>query len=88
MTDSSDHLVLVAGELHALSGPDPEWPGGRGTLFHQPGAPLPARTDVDAIIPLVSQQVGESELAGLPSLRVVGPRGRCGRSEWIRRPRD
>jgi glyoxylate reductase len=44
-------------------------------LFHQPGAPLPARTDVDAIIPLVSQQVGESELAGLPSLRVVANYG-------------
>lgn len=75
MTDSSDRLVLVAGELHDLSGPDPEWPGGRGTLFHQPGAPLPARTDVDAIIPLVSQRVGESELAGLSSLRVVANYG-------------
>ena len=75
MTDSSDRLVLVAGELHDLSGPDPEWPGGQGTLFHQPGAPLPARTDVDAIIPLVSQRVGESELAGLPSLRVVANYG-------------
>ena len=75
MTDSSDRLVLVAGELHDLSGPDPEWPGGQGTLFHQPGAPLPARADVDAIIPLVSQRVGESELAGLPSLRVVANYG-------------
>jgi glyoxylate reductase len=75
MTDSSDRLVLVAGELHDLSGPDPEWPGGQGTLFHQPGAPLPARPDVDAIIPLVSQRVGESELAGLPSLRVVANYG-------------
>lgn len=75
MTDSSDRLVLVAGELHDLSGPDPEWPGGRGTLFHQPGALLPARTDVDAIIPLVSQRVGESELAGLPALRVVANYG-------------
>lgn len=75
MTDSSDRLVLVAGELHDLSGPDPDWPGGRGTLFHQPGAPLPARTDVDAIIPLVSQRVGESELAGLPALRVVANYG-------------
>ena len=75
MTDSSDRLVLVAGELHDLSGPDPEWPGGQGTLFHQPGAPLPARTDVDAIIPLVSQRVGEAELAGLPSLRVVANYG-------------
>ena len=75
MTDSSDRLVLVAGELHDLSGPDPEWPGGQGTLFHQPGAPLPARTDVNAIIPLVSQRVGEAELAGLPSLRVVANYG-------------
>mgnify|MGYP000358533111 CR=1 FL=1 len=75
MTDSSDRLVLVAGELHDLSGPGPEWPGGQGTLFHQPGAPLPARTDVDAIIPLVSQRVGEAELAGLPSLRVVANYG-------------
>ena len=75
MTDSSDRLVLVAGELHDLSGPGPEWPGGRETLFHQPGLPLPARTDVDAIIPLVSQRVGEAELAGLPSLRVVANYG-------------
>jgi glyoxylate reductase len=75
MTDSSDRLVLVAGELHDLSGQDPEWPGGRETLFHQPGAPLPARTDVDAIIPLVSQRVGANELAGLPSLRVVANYG-------------
>ena len=75
MTDSSDQLVLVAGELHDLSGPDPEWPGGQGTLFHQPGAPLPARPDVAAIIPLVSQQVGDAELSGLPSLRVVANYG-------------
>ncbi len=75
MTDSSDRLVLVAGELHDLSGPEPEWPGGRETLFHQPGAGLPARGDVDAIIPLVSQRVGEGELAGLPSLRVVANYG-------------
>ena len=75
MTDSSDRLVLVAGELHDLSGPGPGWPGGRETLFHQPGSPLPARTDVDAIIPLVSQRVGEAELAGLPSLRVVANYG-------------
>ena len=75
MTDSSDRLVLVAGELHDLSGSGPGWPGGRETLFHQPGAPLPARTDVDAIIPLVSQRVGEAELAGLPSLRVVANYG-------------
>ena len=75
MTDSSDRLVLVAGELHDLSGPGPGWPGGRETLFHQPGSPLPARTDVDAIIPLVSQRVGETELAGLPSIRVVANYG-------------
>ena len=75
MTDSSDRLVLVAGELHDLSGSGPGWPGGRETLFHQPGSPLPARTDVDAIIPLVSQPVGEAELAGLPSLRVVANYG-------------
>jgi glyoxylate reductase len=75
MTDSSDRLVLVAGELHDLSGPGPGWPGGRETLFHQPGSPLPARSDVDAIIPLVSQRVGEAELAGLPSLRVVANYG-------------
>lgn len=75
MIESKDRLVLVAGELHDLSGPEPEWPDGRETLFHQPGAPLPARTDVDAIIPLVSQPVGEVELAGLPSLRVVANYG-------------
>ena len=73
--DPTDRLVLVAGELHDLSGPEPAWPGGRATLFHQPGAPLPARADVDAIIPLVSQRVGEAELAGLPSLRVVANYG-------------
>lgn len=75
MIDSSDRLVLVAGELHDLSGPDPEWPGGRETLFHQPGEPLPARADVDAIIPLVSQRVGDSELSGLPSVRVIANYG-------------
>ena len=75
MIESMDRLVLVAGELHDLSGPEPEWPDGRETLFHQPGAPLPARDDVDAIIPLVSQPVGEAELAGLPSLRVVANYG-------------
>ena len=75
MTATTDTLVLVAGELHALSGPEPAWPDGRGTLFQQPGAPLPARADVDAIIPLVSQRVGEAELAGLPSLRIVANYG-------------
>ncbi len=75
MTAFTDRLVLVAGELHDLSGLEPEWPGGRGTLFHQPGAPLPARDDVDAIIPLVSQAVGEVEMAGLPALRVVANYG-------------
>jgi len=75
MTESADRLVLVAGELHDLSGPEPDWPAGRETLFHQPGAGLPARDDVDAIIPLVSQPVGEAELAGLPSLRVVANYG-------------
>ena len=62
-----ERLVLVAGELHELSGPDPEWPGGRQTLFHPPGTPLPRRADVDALIPLVSQGMGEKELEGLPS---------------------
>jgi glyoxylate reductase len=75
MTESSDRLVLVAGELHELSGPEPEWPGGRDTLFHQPGAGLPARDDVEAIIPLVSQRVGAVELARLPALRVVANYG-------------
>ena len=70
-----DRLVLVAGELHDFSGPEPEWPDGRETLFHQSGKPLPARADVDAIIPLVSQPVGETELARLPSLRVVANYG-------------
>jgi len=54
---------------------DPEWPGGCDTLFHQPGAPLPARDDVYAVIPLVSQWLGEEELSGLPSLRVVANYG-------------
>ena len=75
MTAFADRLVLVAGELHDLSGLEPEWPGGRGTLFHQPGAPLPARDDVDAIIPLVSQAVGEAEMARLPALQVVANYG-------------
>ncbi len=75
MTVSAGRLVLVAGELHDLSGPDPEWPGGRETLFHAPGTSLPRRRDVDALIPLVSQPVGERELAGLPGLRVVANYG-------------
>jgi glyoxylate reductase len=75
MTAFSDRLVLVAGELHDLSGLEPGWPGGRGTLFHQPGVPLPERDDVDAIIPLVSQAVGEAEMARLPALRVVANYG-------------
>jgi glyoxylate reductase len=75
MTGSRDRIVLVAGELHELSGRHPEWPGGRETLFLQPGTDLPAREDVDAIIPLVSQRVGENELAGLPSLRVISNYG-------------
>ena len=75
MNEFADRLVLVAGELHDLSGLEPEWPGGRGTLFHQPGAPLPERDNVDAIIPLVSQAVGEAEMAGLPALRVVANYG-------------
>lgn len=75
MTVPAERLVLVAGELHDLSGPDPEWPGGRRTLFHAPGAPLPRRDDVDALIPLVSQAVGETELEGLPGLRVVANYG-------------
>jgi len=75
MTAFTDRLVLVAGELHDLSGLEPEWPGGRGTLFHQPGASLPERDDVDAIIPLVSQAVGEAEMARLPALRVVANYG-------------
>ncbi len=75
MTDSSRRLVLVAGELHELSGPEPTWPGGRGTLFQNPGAPLPARDDVEAIISLVSERVGAAELAGLPALRIVANYG-------------
>ncbi len=75
MSTQADRLVLVAGELHDLSGPDPEWPGGRRTLFHPPGAPLPCRDDVEALIPLVSQTVGETELEGLPGLRVVANYG-------------
>ncbi len=76
MAEISGRLVLVAGELHDLSGPEPEWPGGRRTLFHPPGSsPLPRRADVDALIPLVSQTVGELELTGLPGLRVVANYG-------------
>ncbi len=75
MTAFADRLVLVAGELQDLSGLEPEWPGGRGTLFHELGEPLPARDDVDALVPLVSQAVGEAEMAGLPSLRVVANYG-------------
>ncbi|MCL7971328.1 MAG: NAD(P)-binding domain-containing protein [marine benthic group bacterium] len=75
MAEIRERLVLVAGELHDLSGPEPEWPGGRQTLFHPPGSPLPHRADVDAVIPLVSQTVGEDQLAGLPSLRVVANYG-------------
>ncbi len=68
-------LVLVAGELRDLSGPDPPWPGGLETAFNTPGAPLPKRDDVLALIPLVSLPVGEAEIEGLPGLRVVANYG-------------
>ncbi len=68
-------LVLVAGELRDLSGPAPDWPRGLGTLFNSPGEGLPSRDDVVAVIPLVSQAVGEAELEGLPNLVVVANYG-------------
>lgn len=75
MSNESGQLVLVAGELRELSGPEPAWPGGLETLFNAPGAPLPRRADVVAAIPLVSQPVGEAEMAGLPGLQVVANYG-------------
>ena len=75
MTTPSADLVLVAGELRDLSGPEPDWPGGLETLFNPPGARLPHRKGVVAAIPLVSHRVGESELNGLPRLRVVANYG-------------
>jgi glyoxylate reductase len=75
MNHTEAGLVLVAGELRDLSGPEPEWPGELETLFNPPGAPLPRRADVIAAIPLVSHAVGEMELDGLPGLRVVANYG-------------
>jgi glyoxylate reductase len=75
MKSVDQELVLVAGELRELSGLDPEWPGGRDTLFNPPGAPLPKRADVVAVIPLVSQSVGPDELDGLPHVGVVANYG-------------
>ena len=70
-------IVLVAPELRPLSGEAPEWPGGARTEFappaRGPGEPLDAR--VVALIPLVSQAVGEPELNRYPALRIVANYG-------------
>jgi glyoxylate reductase len=74
---SEPSLVLVAPELRELSGDSPDWPGGAGTAFappaRGPGEALDAR--VVALIPLVSQAVGEPELKRYPALRIVANYG-------------
>ena len=70
-------VVLVAPELRELSGERPEWPSGAITVFGRPDAELDAeaRSRVAAIIPLVSQPVGEAELDRFPRLRIVANYG-------------
>ena len=74
---SETPIVLVAPELRELSGDAPDWPGAAGTVFAPPatctGGELDARTV--AVIPLVSQPVGDTELDRLPALRVVANYG-------------
>jgi glyoxylate reductase len=63
--------------LRELSGGTPDWPGAAGTAFATP-ADGPGDTLDDrvvAMIPLVSQTVGEPELERYPALRVVANYG-------------
>jgi glyoxylate reductase len=74
---SEESIVLVAPELRELSGDAPDWPDGTGTMFAPPadgpGGGLDGR--VVAVVPLVSQAVGEPELNRYPALRVVANYG-------------
>ena len=76
-------LVLVARELVPLCGEAPSWPGGRETRFVASDEPLPSvggsgagekageAARVEALIPLLSREVGAAQMDGLPSLRIV-----------------
>ncbi len=70
-------IVLVAPELRELAGDAPEWPAGHTTRFARPGDELPADVAerVSAIIPLVSQRVGEPELERFSALEIVANYG-------------
>lgn len=70
-------LVLVAPELRELAGDGLDWPAGNETRFARPDDRHPggAAESVSAIIPLVSQPVGESELDRYPALRIVANYG-------------
>ncbi len=70
-------IVLVAPELRELSGDTPVWPAGATTEFAAParGPGADREANVVAMIPLVSQAVGEPELARYPALRVVANYG-------------
>ncbi|HEX9582504.1 MAG TPA: D-glycerate dehydrogenase [Gemmatimonadales bacterium] len=60
--------ILVSAELNALVGDDPV--PGHAVQWVAPGDSLP-RGDYEALVPLLSRPVGESELDGLPRLRIV-----------------
>ena len=68
---TEEGVVLVADELRPICGDDPGWPGGRATTFVAAGAPIPEDPRVEALVPLLSRQVGARELDRLPALRVV-----------------
>ncbi|HKK26857.1 MAG TPA: NAD(P)-dependent oxidoreductase [Gemmatimonadota bacterium] len=82
-TSGGPGLVLVARELVPLCGEAPPWPGGRETRFVASDEPLPSvggsgaggdgreAARVEALIPLLSREVGAAQMDGLPSLRIV-----------------
>ena len=74
---SVQSIVLVAPELRELSGDAPDWPGGAGTVFAPPaeGAGVDLDALIVAVVPLVSQLVGNAELDRYPALRVVANYG-------------
>ena len=74
---SEQSIVLVAPELRELSGDAPDWPGGAGTVFAPPaeGAGVDLDALIVAVVPLVSQLVGNAELDRYPALRVVANYG-------------
>ena len=73
--EAKRRMVIVADELRELSGPEPAWPEGRSTRFHPSSEPLPARDDVEALVPLVSQPVPAGAMDGLPALRLIANYG-------------